>query len=558
VVKVAGVKWVVRKGFEPVVLKVRFAENKAEKSPQSASRGLIKDSSVRHIYRTSIPYANGHLSLVVKIYKDRGLIHRLKYLLRLPKGIAEYLKARELEERGVPTLFALAGGARSRHLISTEHYFISQEIAGGRPLHEFIYEDYLKLNPEERLACKRKLIPALASFVKDLHQRGVLHSDFHLGNIIFTRSTSGNFNFFVVDLLAVRLKKRLRVAQRLNNLALLDAIFKRFFSVADRFRFLKLYAQGSPEIEHHLKKYARIIDKEALRLKSHHRRKRLKRAFSSNRYFEKVKGGRLKGLLRREFKGALSPFIQNPAVFFDPDKANLLKVGQRATVAEGKITADGKVKEIIFKRYNQKKRIDPFKDFFRPSRAFKARKVGNALFYSGLPVALPIGAFEERRFGWVRHSYFVMEKLNAKRLNEFLQEEFGHTKASGRSLTGGEIRKKRKVLGALARLVRRLHNQGFANRDLKPTNIFVSEGPEENLAFYIIDYDAYTLKRRVSARRRLCDLSRMELAAPKLRVLSRTERMRFLREYLADIRPGKLEFKAWCRDILRRANRKRR
>lgn len=141
--KVAGIEWVVRKEFEPIVLSAGFSEDKEEELPQSDADGLIKDSSVRKVFRTSVPYAQETLPLVVKIYKDRGLIHRLKFLLRLPKGIAEYLKARELEERGVPTLFALAGGVRRRHLIPTEHFFLSREIAGARPLHQFIHKDYL-------------------------------------------------------------------------------------------------------------------------------------------------------------------------------------------------------------------------------------------------------------------------------------------------------------------------------------------------------------------------------------------------------------------------------
>lgn len=85
-----------------------------------------------HIYRTSVPYGTDRLSLVVKIYKAKKLIDRLEYLFRVRKGIGEYLKARELEWRGVPSLGALAGGARWRHLIPIEHFFLSQEIAGGR------------------------------------------------------------------------------------------------------------------------------------------------------------------------------------------------------------------------------------------------------------------------------------------------------------------------------------------------------------------------------------------------------------------------------------------
>ncbi|KPJ62784.1 MAG: hypothetical protein AMS15_02805 [Planctomycetes bacterium DG_23] len=558
--KVAGIKWAVRKGYEPIILKVSFAENTEGKLAPFARGDIIKDSSIRKVYRASVPYAQETLPVVVKIYKHKiKKLHDLKYL-RVPKGIAEYLKARELEKRGVPTLFALAGGARRRYLIPIEHFFISREIVGGRTLREFVNEDFPSLGAEERFVIKRKLIRALASFVKGFHERGVLQKDLHLSNIVFTRSSEGDFRFFLVDIVSVKVKRRLRLSQRLKNLAKLSTRFKGVSSGADRFRFFKIYAQGDEKIESHLKKYARIVEKQIWRYQSHKRRKYLRRAFSTNRFFAKVQKGRIKGFFRREFKTAHSPFMQNPAAFFDPDKVKLLKAGRRTTVAEGKITVDGEVKDIVIKRYNQKKWIDPFKDLFRHSRAFKAWKIANALFYSDFPVALPMGVFEERRLRWLRHSYLVMEKLKAMKLSEFLQEEFGPVQASGAK--PDEVKKKRIILSALARLIRHLHNQGFAHRDLKFTNIFVtsdSPNPISNtpVSFYIIDYDAYSLNRRVSKRLRKRDLSRMELAASKLEgVVSRTERMRFLKSYLADIKPGKSTFKTWGQDILRRAEKK--
>jgi lipopolysaccharide heptosyltransferase I len=544
----------VREGFESVVKAAARQVGHAARLPGPQAVSLLKDSAVRQIYLTAVPYGKENLSLVVKIYKDRGLLHRLKYIFRKPKGIAEYLKARQLEERGVPACLAVAGGVRRRLLIPTEHFFLSREIAGARPLRQFFREDFLNLAPEEGLSAKRKFIPALASFVKELHQRGVDHSDFHLGNIMYTRSPRGDFNFFVLDLPAVKVKKTLRLSERLNNLALLNAVFRRFFSRAQAFRFLKLYAQGDGQIASSLKKYAGIIEKKSLRIKSRHRAKRVKRAFSTNRYFRKVKAGRLRGFIRREFYEALSPFIQSPASFFAVDKAKILKAGARATVTEAKFPIDGVVKDIVIKRYNQKKRIDPFKDLFRRSRAFKAWEITNALFYSDLPVALPIGAFEERRLRWLRRSYFLMEKIEAKRLSGFLQG--GFCLAGANEAKAQDIEKKRIFLGQLARFIRRLHNQGFANRDLKPTNIFVSQNREPAFSFCIIDYDAYSFKRRVSSRRRLRDLSRLLTKFWKEKCFSRTDRMRFLKEYLADRNMSRAEFKFWCRNTLNQAQKR--
>jgi tRNA A-37 threonylcarbamoyl transferase component Bud32 len=92
--------------------------------------------------------------------------------------------------------------------------------------------------------------------------------------------------------------------------------------------------------------------------------------------------------------------------------------------------------------------------------------------------------------------------------------------------------RKRELVRQIARLVRRFHRAGFYHRDLYLCHIFVRE-ERGNFALYLIDLQRVRQKRpgQVGRRWLVKDLAALNYSAPA-GIITRTDRMRFVRDYL--------------------------
>jgi serine/threonine protein kinase len=105
-------------------------------------------------------------------------------------------------------------------------------------------------------------------------------------------------------------------------------------------------------------------------------------------------------------------------------------------------------------------------------------------------------------------------------------------------------------LTALARLLRQLHDRGVAHRDLKAANILTSVAPND-ARFWFIDLVGISRLRQVSDRRRALNLARLNASFSHHGLIATTDKLRFLRAYLAWGLFGKSGWKSWWRRIAR-------
>jgi tRNA A-37 threonylcarbamoyl transferase component Bud32 len=110
-----------------------------------------------------------------------------------------------------------------------------------------------------------------------------------------------------------------------------------------------------------------------------------------------------------------------------------------------------------------------------------------------------------------------------------------HFKANGVS---------RDFLHRLARLVRRMHDQGIYHRDLKANNVLVRCGE-----IVVVDLDRVDFVREVPPEDRAWNLAQLNaaLAAP----VTRSDRLRFFFAYAGRSRILRLEWKRWVWEIMR-------
>ena len=80
-----------------------------------------------------------------------------------------------------------------------------------------------------------------------LHDAGLLHHDFHPGNILVRLERADQPELFMIDLDAMRKCRRVTWKLARQNLALLDHYFWLRSSRTDRYRFLKTYLGPADE-----------------------------------------------------------------------------------------------------------------------------------------------------------------------------------------------------------------------------------------------------------------------------------------------------------------------
>jgi Lipopolysaccharide kinase (Kdo/WaaP) family len=94
-----------------------------------------------------------------------------------------------------------------------------------------------------------------------------------------------------------------------------------------------------------------------------------------------------------------------------------------------------------------------------------------------------------------------------------------------------KLSRRRALLAAVAREVRRLHDAGLYTRDLQETNLMIEERAGAAPRIWFVDLEDFRRARgRVSWRRRLTNLVHLDRSLG--RFLSRAARMRFFYDYL--------------------------
>lgn len=111
-----------------------------------------------------------------------------------------------------------------------------------------------------------------------------------------------------------------------------------------------------------------------------------------------------------------------------------------------------------------------------------------------------------------------------------------------------QFKKKKKIIHQVALAVQKMHNVGIYHGDLHLKNILLQEGVEDDFYVYIIDLDKSKLRSRINITTRMKNLYRLDRSVEKMAMfykknvypfgnsfpISKTDRVRFLREYMRD------------------------
>ncbi len=493
----------------------------------------IKAGPHRIVYRVDL--AEGTVYLKHFLVPDwRATIRQW---VRRGKGRNEGRRSEHLATIGVPTITPVALGEQRKRKFLFENYLVTLAILGATPLDEFV-EHRLPDWPEPlRSRIRQKLARDLAVMTARLHDAGLLHYDFHPGNILVRFAADLDPELVMIDLDALRKSRRVTWKLARQNLALLDHFFWLRSSRTDRHRFLKAYLRNRNQAPSNLRQFGRQIEDTTRIWAERLWRRWGRRCQSSNKYFELYPGRTSWCVASRDLDPSeIQILLDDPDRPFRATGTVILKDSRTTTVAETTMVVSGCPTAVIYKRFNRKKWLDPLLTLFRPSRAWRSWQAGQDLASRGIPTPRNLAFLARRRMSW-RDSLFwflphetysvTVKETHAVTLSSYIQDVL--------SSLPPEIRRARirSLAGSLALLIRSLHERSLSHRDLKASNILIQTNPiDQTDRLSLIDLVGVRLRHPLPWRRRVQNLARLCLSLSTVPGRTRSDALHFLRLYL--------------------------
>ncbi len=497
----------------------------------------IKSGRQRIVYRVDLP--EGPVFIKHFLVPDR----RAKYRqwIRRGKGRNEGRRSEFLASIGVATITPVALGEQRRRRFRLnflfENYLVTLGIRDATPLDEFVKNRLPTLAEPLQSRIRRKLAESLATLTARLHNAGLLHQDFHPGNVLVRFATENTPELVMIDLDALRRSRDVSWKLALQNLALLNQFFWLRSSRADRYRFLKVYLEERTEKPRNVARIARRIEDSTRQWAERLWQRWGRRCRTSNKYFETYSSESARGVASRDLDPALMQ-----ALLADPDGplqaagTTILKNSRTTTVAETTMLVNGQPTAVIYKRFNRKKLLDPILALFRPSRAWRSWQAAQHLAARGIPTPRNLAFLARYRsfasdpvFWYLPHETYLItvKEQDAVPLSSYLSDTLAALPPEARR------ERIRSLTSSLARLVRTLHERSLSHRDLKSSNILLKIGDgHEHDELSLIDLVGVRLRYPLPWHRRAQNLARLSLSLSTVADRTRSDALQFLRLYL--------------------------
>ncbi len=558
-----GLDWTFRHDFGRAL---EASPARAWAHPAGQGWQRVKHNPTRAVWRARIDGVVYYL----KYYARQSWGDAFKRLWRGPACEIEWKSGVYALTAGIPAVRPVAYTVRVSCAGRACSLLITEAVEPVYPLSKY----WETLKADDDAARRRRdtvyLIDLLAEMIARAHQSGFEHRDMHAANILVHPLAPGRYETVFVDLQSARLGVPLSDRAVVRNLAQLNQWFRRHSSIGDRLRLLRRYLRWRDEYEQAFEhgrplglSFEQLVDALVEEAGRHAERlwaKRDRRARRTNRYFARIKvGGGWRGMVFLRCKRPVEESrasaltlgrdwwraqMKNPLRWFDPESGRPCKQSHSALVTRAVLSTEADQLPVIIKRPLARNWRRQLRQLFGPSRSMRGWRTGHALLNRDIPAARPLAALERGVGPLVFDNVLVTEAVpGALDLEAHLRREFTARPPAN------WWRHKRELSDLLARHVRRLTERGFIHRDCKAQNVLVVARPRLKLLW--IDMDGLKRAGRPSLARQFRALMRLHVSLLDVPGLTRTDRARFLKAYLA--RSGSNP-RAW-RDAWRRVSR---
>lgn len=169
----------------------------------------------------------GNRIIVVKNFRKFSALNRVVYgSMRMSKAMRAYYNALHLLALGINTPEPIAAIDVRRFGVLAQSFYV------------YAYSDYAEMHellnryPDKRL---EPLLNVLTDFILDVHDKGVLHEDLNIMNILYRDCGSGVYDFQLIDVNRMDFRNKLSKRQRLSNLRHLNCNPAVFLYIVERY-----------------------------------------------------------------------------------------------------------------------------------------------------------------------------------------------------------------------------------------------------------------------------------------------------------------------------------
>jgi len=179
--------------------------------------------------------------LCVKEFIRPAMTRFLPAALRHRNALRAWKASHELRARGVrgPEALAVLLGK------GLSSYLIMQVVEAAGRLYDYASSGISGAMPVAR---RRAFLRAGATALEKVYAAGVAHGDMKSTNVLVIETASGEWEFALLDLDAVRFPGKVNMQQKILNLAQLNAGVPLNLTWTDRLRFLRYLGESEPRL----------------------------------------------------------------------------------------------------------------------------------------------------------------------------------------------------------------------------------------------------------------------------------------------------------------------
>ena len=431
--------------------------------------------------------------------------------------LKEWETATALASRGFALRRPIAIGVKKSLCLMREAYLVIETIPGSMTLKDFLDRhgprpDFINL-PEDR-----DLMDLFFAFAVRLRTAYRLSADFNLGDVLISIDADGKPQLYLAAMDKVELKRSGMKKMRIDNLRMLDAVLWGRAPSRAQLLFMRMYLRGLCHWRTAVLRGWRLLVDIFEELQFFPGRA------ERDPYLRELAIGDMRGCMKRGAHEAwLLKLLEAPDGLFTSPDAAILKNSR--TTSALLLQAPRLPWPVYVKRYNPKGRIFAIKYLLRRSRARRVWQMACELRARDVPTPEALAFLERRRFGLLQASYLVTRALpGAESLDQYVDKHYQAWQAD----------EKRAFIARLAGLLKAAHGKGVLHGDLKAKNILIAAEDRGGEKIYFIDLDASRLRAAASLFERCRDLARLNCSFLNTALVSRTQRLFFLKCYMED------------------------
>ena len=506
-----NIRWLIKGAFCEVLKEILASTDiDTEKNCEIVRRGYFKKV---------LKYTDKQESFYIKQYTARHSIDIIKSLFSASKAHREWNQSQVLLKNQLLTAEPVAIGEKRHYGMLRECFIISKAVPNGISIKELLVKiqqssaDYKPFN-------KKSLLSNLISYVRMVHDKGILHGELHAENILVDIDSIASF--YLLDLGRTKFRKTIPLHLKIHELARLLYSVTDVCTNKEITEMINNYTDQK-SVYKNRQIFQKAVFNEIHKIKRRLWHSRTSKCLKNNNVFKITKYDKYSVNMRKQWDiNVLVALINKHTVSLKERLNNVIKASSKIGITCVPVSNDT-TNSVCIKEYKYPSFLKRFLYSFHNSPARKAWFAAHGLLTINIKTPKPIALLEEKKYLIIKKSFIIMEDISTcLPCNKYVNEQFNDPYDKIAS------ERKKKFVSRMALSFRQLHDSKVYHGDLKANNIMIME-LQDNWDFFYLDLDRVHFDKKITLKKMVKNLSQLNASIPNC--ITYTDRLRFYRTY---------------------------